>query len=302
MSTRHYTHTAYFASKKRAAQEVAKRKKSDFWNSSAMQQPFGIVELAHTADYLRSVEYHLEQGGKTRYYRSRTDLLKPPPFNPIVLSACLAMDIGVAMVKDVVHIKDLVTRKQVTQELKKDLAKLHRPKYYAADNARRRALAAERRKITKRTTTSPMPEPEQILEAWKHRKDSKEAMIHLGGMMQDLECYVDNTLKFDEYGNILGRRGGIRSWLKECVPELFPHYKTLMRYKAMAKQLRQVTKTADPKPTEALLTESPRHPILNEICMRKSFTAEQEKPERETFIGIMRVLEAYLKPTDEFDG
>ena len=276
-----------------------------------MQQPFGIMELAYTAEFLRISQYHHEQ---RTLYPSRKGRLEPqiPSFNPIVFSACLAMDIGVAMVKDIRHIKDLVTRKKVTQELKKDLAKLHRPKYYAADNARRRALAAERRKITKRTTTSPMPEPEQILEAWKHRKDSQEAMIHLGGLMQDLECYVDNTLKFDEYGNILGRRGGIRSWLKECVPDLVLHYKTLMRYKAMAKKLRQVTETHDPKPTEQLLTENPRHPILNEICMRKSFTAGDssqtdgmervEKKTRETFVGIMRVLDAYLKPTDEAGG
>ncbi|MBQ3808453.1 MAG: hypothetical protein II840_10915, partial [Kiritimatiellae bacterium] len=66
-------------------------------------------------------------------------------------------------------------------------------------------------------------------------------------------------------GDVVGRNGGIRGWLKENLPELSPKYKTLMRYKAMAIRLRQATGTKDPTPTAALLDETPRHAVVEEI-------------------------------------
>ena len=78
-------------------------------------------------------------------------------------------------------------------------------------------------------------------------------MIRLGGLLDDLACLVDSRLRFDEAGNVVGRNAGIRGWLAECLPELSPKYKTLMRYKAMAMRLRQATGTKDPTPTSALL-------------------------------------------------
>ncbi len=160
--------------------------------------------------------------------------------------------------------------------IRKVVAKVNRPSYYDRENARRRELAAARRKIHRRTTTAPQPTPEVLLAAWKARKESKENMIRLGGMLHDLECYVDNRLRINEYGRIIGRNGGIKSYLDECVPELAVHYKTLMRYKAMAKKLRQATGTHDPTPTETLLTQKKRHPIVNEIMVRKSFEGERK--------------------------
>ena len=87
-------------------------------------------------------------------------------------------------------------------------------------------------------------------------------------MLQDLECYVDNCLKIDESGAVVGRNGGIRGWIRENVPELFPKYKTLMRYKAMAVRLRQATGTKDPTPTSALLDARRRHEVVEEVVMR----------------------------------
>ena len=71
--------------------------------------------------------------------------------------------------------------------------RLKRPIYYARENARRRALAAERRKVRLRMTSNPCPTREEVLDAWVHAKDSREAMLRFGGMMEDLECYVDNS-------------------------------------------------------------------------------------------------------------
>ena len=185
-----------------------------------------------------------ESYGDAWFERQNASTYLDSTFNPLLLGVCIAMDIGVLM---------------------RDLRIVRRPFYYAREKARRRELAAARRKLSRRTTTAPMPTPDALLAAWNERKDSREAMIRLGGMLHDLECYVDNCLRFDESGEVVGRNAGIRGWLKENLPELSPKYKTLMRYKAMAIRLRQATGTKDPKPTAALLDETPRHAVVEEI-------------------------------------
>ena len=189
-------------------------------------------------------------------------------FNPLLLGACIAADIGVAMRDGVRRLADPRERERMRQELMRDLRIVRRPLYYARETERRRRLAAERRKIGRRRTTAPMPTPGDVMAAWEARKESREAMVRLGGMLQDLECYVDNCLRFDGSGNVVGRNGGIRGWIRENVPELFPKYKTLMRYKAMAVRLRQATGTKDPTPTAALLDAKRRHEVVEEVVMR----------------------------------
>jgi len=179
-------------------------------------------------------------------------------FNPLLLGVCIAADIGIAIRDEVRTLSDPVERDRMKRELLRDLRAVRRPFYYARETERRRKLAEERRKAKRRRTTAPMPTPDELLAAWNEHKSSREAMIRLGGMLHDLECYVDNCLRFDESGDVVGRNGGIRGWLKEMLPELSPKYKTLMRYKALAVRLRQATDTKDPTPTSALLDE-PRH-------------------------------------------
>ena len=165
-------------------------------------------------------------------------------FNPLMLCAYAMIDAGLAVKRNVNMLRDPVERDSETE--------------------RRRRMAAERRKLNRRYTTAPAPTPEALLAAWEARKESREAMIRLGGMLHDLECYVDNCLKIDESGAVVGRNGGIRGWIRENLPELTPKYKTLMRYKALAIRLRQATDTRDPTPTSALL-EGPRHEAVEEI-------------------------------------
>ncbi len=50
----------------------------------------------------------------------------------------------------------------------------------------------------------------------------------------------------------------MKAWLQENIPALYVRYTTVMRYKAMAKRLRQVVGLADPVPAEAVLAEPPR--------------------------------------------
>ena len=128
-----------------------------------------------------------------------------------------------------------------------------RARYYARDNARRRALAAERRRLTRRTTTNPCPTPEALRAAFAARGESPEAKIRLGSLLEDLACHVDSRLRIGPYGEVLGRNGGIKAWLRAHVPELAARYKTLMRHKALARRLRQAAGVGDPVPADALL-------------------------------------------------
>ena len=206
-------------------------------------------------------------------------------FNPFLLATLAAVDIGIAMRDTVRSLTDPVERDRMKRELMRDLRRVRRPFYYAQEVERRRSLAIERRKIRRRRTTAPMPTPEVLLKAWNDRKSSRKAMILLGGIMHDLECYVDNCLRFDESGNVVGRNGGIRGWIADNVPELLPKYKTLMRYKALAVRIRQATETKDPKPTSKLLVK-PFHEAVATIF-------SEEAP---VFAHVFATVEHMLSP------
>ena len=138
--------------------------------------------------------------------------------------------------------------------------RLRRPTYYEVERLRRARLAAERRRIRRRTTTSPCPTPEMLRDAFAHALDATADMIRFGSMLEDLECYVDNSIVWSEdKGRIVGRRGGIRQWLRENAPDLSERYKTVMKYKALAKKFRQAVGICDPIPAAAVLPpEQPR--------------------------------------------
>ena len=132
-----------------------------------------------------------------------------------------------------------------------------RPFYYEQEKARRQALAAERRKVSRRTTTNPCPTKEQVLDAWEAAQKSSEGVLRFGSLMEDLACYADASLIRTEDGAIVGRRGGIKAWLQVNIPALYLKYKTVMAYKAAARKLKQITGLVDPTPAERL-AESPR--------------------------------------------
>ena len=142
---------------------------------------------------------------------------------------------------------------ECTREVDALRHRIRRPLYYERENARRRMLAAERRKIRKRATSNACPTREEVLDAWAHAKDSREAMLRFGGMMEDLECYVDSSLRFGPNGEIVGREAGIKGWLQVNIPVLRMKYTTVMRYKAAAKKLRQVVELRRPTPVSAML-------------------------------------------------
>ena len=143
-------------------------------------------------------------------------------------------------------------RRCATEEVNALRRRLVRPLYYEQENARRRALAAERRRVLRRRTESPCPTREAILDAWTHAREGREAMLRFGSLLEDLACYVDHELRLAG-GRIVGRAPGIKGWLRENVPALALRYTTVMRYKAAAKKLRQVVELPDPIPVAAVL-------------------------------------------------
>ena len=131
--------------------------------------------------------------------------------------------------------------------------RLRRPTYYERERERRQKLALARREVRRHHTLNPQPTFDAIRAAIRAARSSPEAAIRLGSLLEDLECFVDNTLIHDAQGQIVGRRGGIKRLLQREAPDLFAKYSTIMRYKAMAKRFRQACGSAEPVPPATLL-------------------------------------------------
>ena len=131
--------------------------------------------------------------------------------------------------------------------------RLRRPTYYERERERRRELAIARREVRRHRTLNPQPTFDAIRAAIRTARSSPESAIRLGSLLEDLECFVDNTLVHDARGQIAGRRGGIKRLLQREAPDLFAKYSTIMRYKAMAKRFRQACGSGEPVPPATLL-------------------------------------------------
>lgn len=154
---------------------------------------------------------------------------------------------------------------------------LRRPTYYEVERARRLRLAEERRRIRRRRTISPCPTPDMLRTAFAQARLSNVRMLYFGSLLEDLECYVDNSVVWSgAEGRIVGRRGGIRQWLRENAPDLSEHYKTLMKYKALAKKFRQAIGVVDPTPATAVLpSDSLREETGDDKTRMREYCTEQ---------------------------
>ena len=133
--------------------------------------------------------------------------------------------------------------------------RLRRPTYYERERERRQKLAIARREVRRHHTLNPQPTFDAIRSALRTARSSPESAIQLGSLLEDLECFVDNTLIHDSQGQIVGRKGGIKRLLQREAPDLFAKYSTIMRYKATAKRFRQACGSAEPVPPATLLPE-----------------------------------------------
>ena len=174
------------------------------------------------------------------------------------------------------------------------IRRLRRPTYYEVERTRRMGLAEERMRIRKRSTTSPCPTPDMLRTAFEQARASTASMIRFGSMLEDLECYVDNSVVWsEEEGRIVGRRGGIRQWLRENVPELSEHYKTVMKYKALAKKFRQAVGVSDPIPAAAVLP--PDSPERDETAKEKGCRDVREHCSEQIRKGTSRKVKGQEK-------
>ena len=156
--------------------------------------------------------------------------------------------LGVAALFGVYTVATLLYRR-----LSRLIKRLRRPTYYERERERRQKLAIARREVRKHHTLNPQPTFDAIRAALRTARSSPESAIRLGSLLEDLECFVDNTLIHDAQGQIVGRRGGIKRLLQREAPDLFAKYSTIMRYKAMAKRFRQACGSAEPVPPAMLL-------------------------------------------------
>ena len=159
----------------------------------------------------------------------------------------------VTMFFDIVWFGAVFLRKELTRRIDRVKHEALRPYYYEQERVHRQAMAEERRKISRRSTHNPCPTREEILDAWKKVENSNEDLLRFGSLMEDLECYIDNSLIRDDSGAIIGRRSGIKGWLQMEIPALYTVYSRVMAYKAAAKRMRQIIELQDPVPLSSVL-------------------------------------------------
>jgi hypothetical protein len=169
------------------------------------------------------------------------------------------------------------------------LHRLRRPSYYETERARRLGLSESRRRIRRRSTVNARPTAEQLREAFLHARDSVGSMVRLGSLMEDLECYIDNSLVFGEDGKIIARKGGIRRYIQSEIPDLYKSYKTLMRYKALARRFRQAVGISDPVPAASVLPEEEEN-MLKRSDAEVSANAEMSTEECLKFKNNARIV------------
>ena len=188
----------------------------------------------------------------------------------------------------------------IRRQIDKHIRRLKRPGYYEIELARRKKLAEERRKLRKRKTLNHCPTDEELREGFAKAKNSPADMIRFGSLLEDLECHVDNSAIFDERGNIVGRHGGIRQYLRDNLPELSERYKTVMRYKALAKRFRQALGVSDPVPAAMLLPDEAKtreaggrtgKRIGRRKVLQPKPTAMPEKTARREFTSELNLME-----------
>lgn len=156
--------------------------------------------------------------------------------------------------------------------LSRRIGRWRRPSYYARERERRHRLSDARRAVRVRRTVNPRPSLDEIRTALAHVRETATrtrthaggalrqgdshalAVLRLGALLEDLECYVDNHAYVTRgVPGVRGRAPGIRGLFANEAPDLHEHYKFAMRCKSIAKKYRQACGCLDPVPVDALL-------------------------------------------------
>ena len=113
-------------------------------------------------------------------------------------------------------------------------------------------------RLGRRVSIHAPPTPERLRKAWAESRDSLEGKLLLGSLLSDIEPVVDRSYIRSEDGTIIGRQPGIKGWLSLNCPDLLPHYKALMSYKALADKVRLALGISDPDSLEEALAAAKR--------------------------------------------
>ena len=142
-------------------------------------------------------------------------------------------------------------------------------------------------RIHRKNSVNPPPTAEALMAAWEATRggrrgdaDKLKARLRLGSMLSDLEPVVDQTYIRDVDGTIVGRNPGLRGWINWHCPELAPHYKTLMAYKALADKLSVALEIHEPDTIEMAIDFQE---IGSEISVKPTATEGVRKAYKEVF-------------------
>ena len=142
-------------------------------------------------------------------------------------------------------------------------------------------------RINRKNSVNPPPTAEALMAAWEATRGGRrgdpnalKARLRLGSMLSDLEPVVDQTYIRDADGTIVGRNPGLRGWINWNCPELAPHYKTLMAYKALADKLRVALEIHEPDTIESAVDLAGKE---SEISVKPTAGEEVRKAYQEVF-------------------
>ncbi len=84
------------------------------------------------------------------------------------------------------------------------------------------------------------PTGDDLKVAWTNARKSQKDFIWFLSVLGELDCFTDFSLEHKGgFGNIGGRRGGLKEFLAQKVPELLPKYKTLARHMKLATNIKK---------------------------------------------------------------
>lgn len=98
----------------------------------------------------------------------------------------------------------------------------------------------ERKPVIRAWSIGKCPTGEELRSAWTNARRSQKDFIWLLSVLGELDCFTDFTLEHKGgFGNIGGRRGGLKDFLAREAPELLPKYKTLARHMKLATDVKK---------------------------------------------------------------
>ena len=142
--------------------------------------------------------------------------------------------------------------------------------------------------------------------AWANRRRSPKDFVWLLSVLGELTCYTPCQLEHrGGFGNIGGRKGGLKDFLAHKVPDLLPKYKSISRYATLAFRLKRAFNIFPPAALSLMHPDLPlperNMPFLTNHArkvFRDHFAAL--RPEYKAYDAVVRDYEA-VKPPSKYE-